>query len=274
MANSTAPETGKPPQGPSRAFPGMPYLNTITFADIGTAFAQGISDFRKAPQYGLFFGGIFAVAGLIIIASVLWFDMPWMIYPFAIGFPLVGPFAAVGLYEVSRRLEAGERLDWSGILSVIWRQRTREFSWMAFVSLFIFWVWIYQVRLLIAIILGFKASTSLNRFFEVLVSTQEGALFLIVGHIVGAILALVLYSVTVVALPFLLERNTDFVTALATSVRAVFTSPVPMLGFGICVTLLIIVASLPFFIGFLVVLPVLGHATWHLYRKIVTPMAV
>ena len=273
MAKSTAPKTSKAPEGPSRAFPGMPHLAAISFADIGTAFAQGISDFRQAPQYGLFFGGIFALSGLFIIASVMWLDMPWMIYPFAIGFPLIGPFAAVGLYEVSRRLEAGERLDWSGILSVIWRQRTREFSWMAFVSLFIFWIWIYQVRLLIAIILGFKASTSLNRFFDVLVSTQEGALFLIVGHIVGAILALILYSVSVVSLPFLLERNTDFVTAIATSVRAVFTSPVPMLGFGICVTLLIIAASLPLFLGFLVVLPILGHATWHLYRKIVAPVA-
>ncbi len=259
------------PEGPSRAFPGMPHLATISFADIGAAFAHGMSDFRQAPVYGLFFGGIFAVAGVIIVASVLWLDMPWMIYPFAIGFPLVGPFAAVGLYEVSRRLEAGEALDWNGILSVIWRQRTREFSWMAFVSLFIFWIWIYQVRLLIAIILGFKASTSLDRFLHVLVSTQEGLIFLLVGHIVGAILALVLYSVTVISLPFLVERNTDFVTALATSVRAVFTSPVPMLGFGLCVTILIIAASLPLFAGFLVVLPILGHTTWHLYRRIVAP---
>lgn len=266
------PAQTKTPIGPSRAFPDMPHLNKIGFADIGEALAQGINDFRQAPAFGLFFGGVFALSGLIIVASVLWLGMPWMIYPFAIGFPLIGPFAAVGLYEVSRRRERGEPLVWSEVLSVIWRQRSREFSWMAFVSLFIFWIWIYQVRLLIAIILGFKASTSLDRFFEVLVTTQEGVLFLIVGHIIGAMLALVLYSVTVVSLPFLLERSTDFITAIVTSIRAVFTSPVPMLVFGVCVTILIIVASLPLFIGFLVVLPVLGHATWHLYRRIVPPL--
>lgn len=269
-------ETGKanvkPQSGPSRVFPGMPHLNAITFADIGGALAQGIADFRQAPLFGLFFGGFFALGGLIIAVSLLYFYMPWMIYPFAIGFPLLGPFAAVGLYEVSRRIEHGRPLVWSEVLGVIWRQRTREFSWMAFVTLFIFWIWIYQVRLLIAVILGFKASSNMDRFINVLAATNEGVLFLAVGHIVGAVLALVLYSVTVVSLPFLLERNTDFITAIATSVKAVFTSPVPMLGWGLCVTILIIAGSLPAFLGFFIVLPILGHATWHLYRKIVPPL--
>lgn len=262
----------KPHSGPSRVFPGMPHLNEITFGDIGGALAQGIDDFRQAPQFGLFFGGVFALGGIMIAASLLYFDMPWMIYPFAIGFPLLGPFAAVGLYEVSRRIEHGRPLAWGEILGVIWRQRTREFSWMAFVTLFIFWIWIYQVRLLIAIILGFKASSNFDRFVDVVTSTNEGFLFLIVGHVVGAVLALVLYSVTVISLPFLLERNTDFITAIATSVKAVFTSPVPMLGWGLCVTVLVIAATLPAFLGFFVVLPVLGHATWHLYRKVVQPL--
>jgi uncharacterized membrane protein len=269
-------ETGKanaqPQSGPSRVFPGMPHLNAITFGDIGGALAQGIADFRQAPLFGLFFGGFFALGGLFIVASFVFFDMSWMIYPFAIGFPLIGPFAAVGLYEVSRRIEHGRPLVWREILGVIWRQRAREFSWMAFVTLFIFWIWIYQVRLLIAVILGFKASSNMDRFINVLATTNEGMLFLIVGHVVGAVLALVLYSVTVVSLPFLLERNTDFITAIATSVKAVFISPIPMLGWGVCVTILIIAGSLPAFLGFFVVLPILGHATWHLYRKIVPPL--
>lgn len=273
MAETQSGESGPVlPAGPSRAFPGMPHLNTIAFADIGDALARGIGDFRKAPVFGLFFGGIFALGGLVIAASLAFFDLPWMIYPFAIGFPLIGPFAAVGLYEVSRRLEHGTPLSWNGILGVVRRQSGREFAWMAFVTLFVFWIWVYQIRLLVALILGTKASASMTRFIEVVTSTSEGFVFLAIGHVVGAVLALILYSVTVVALPLLLEREIDVVTAIATSVKAVFNSPAPMLGWGICVTLLVIAASIPVFLGYFVVLPVLGHATWHLYRKIVQPV--
>ena len=260
-----------PEQNQLQPRPRMPVVRPVTFADLRACLSAGIADFRRAPLFGLFFGGVYALGGLLIVALVFKFGMSYLAYPLAIGFALIGPFVAVGLYEVSRRLELGRTLDWPGVLGVIYDQRRRELSWMAFVVLFVLWIWLYQVRLLIALFLGSRASIDLGRFLHVVVSTPEGLTFLAVGHLVGAVLALVLFSVTVIACPLLLDRDVDFVTAVVTSVKTVATSPVPMILWGLMVVVLILIASLPAFLGLLVVLPVLGHATWHLYRRAIAP---
>jgi uncharacterized membrane protein len=247
----------------------MPAVNRLTARDIREAFNAGYADFLKAPLFGFFFSGVYVIGGLLIAQSLFVWDMPWMIYPVAIGFPLIAPFAAVGLYEVSRRIAAGEPLAWNQILSVIRLQSKRELAFMAFVVLFIFWIWMYQVRLLIALILGRMSFSTLERFTDIVFTTPEGWLFLAIGHVVGAVLALVLFSVTVVSIPMLLDRNVDFVTAMITSVKTVVASPVVMLGWGVIVTLMVIAAMIPVFLGLLVALPVLGHATWHIYKKAV-----
>ncbi|GAB4355938.1 MAG: DUF2189 domain-containing protein [Oricola sp.] len=249
--------------------PAMPQVNEIGIADLLDVLRKGASDFARAPLFGLFFGGVYALGGIFIALSLTTWNMPWMIYPVAIGFPLIGPFVAVGLYEVSRRLDAGKPLAWGEILGVVWLQRQRELAWMAFVMLFVFWVWMYQVRLLVAIILARSSFSTLDRFAEVVFTTPQGWTFLAVGHVVGAILALVLFSITVISIPLLLDREADFVTAMITSVKTVAANPVPMIGWGLFVTIAVIASSVPMFLGLLVTLPVLGHATWHLYRKAV-----
>ncbi len=248
-----------------------PVVRPIRAADIAEALGQGLRDFQAMPLYGLAFGALYAAGGILIVLCLTAFGMVYLAYPLAAGFALIGPFVAIGLYEVSRRREAGEPVSLGAIWSAV-RSRS-EIGWMAFVTLFVFVIWMYQVRLLIALILGLNASFgSLKEFLTVVLTTNEGLLFLAIGNLDGAALSLILFSLTVVSFPLLLDREVDFVTAMVTSVRAVVTSPLPMIGWAAVIVLLLIVSALPYFLGLVVTVPVLGHATWHLYRRIVAPV--
>lgn len=247
-----------------------PVVRPISAADVIDALGKGLRDFQALPLYGLAIGGLYAVGGVAIVLSVMALGMTYLAYPLAAGFALVGPFAAIALYEVSRRREAGEVPS----VAEIWRavRGRSELGWMAFVTLFIFIMWMYQVRFLMALFLGLHASfANIQQFITTVLTTNEGLAFLLVGNVEGAVLSLILFSLTVVSFPLLLDRDVDFVTAMITSVRAVVTSPGPMIGWALVIVVLLIVSALPFFIGFLVTLPVLGHTTWHLYRRIVAP---
>jgi len=238
----------------------------IAMTDVWAALHQGWRDFLRAPLFGLFFGAFYAGGGMLLYLLLAYYRSVWLIIPLAIGFPLLGPFVAAGCYEISRRLARGEQLWWGEILTVTIRQSRRETGWMAFVVLFIFWVWMYQVRLLVALFLGFKGFASLDGFL-VAITQADGKVFLLVGSLVGAALSFVLYGCTVIAIPMLVHRNVDFITAVINSWRTVFENFRPMMGFGIIAAVLTFIAMMPFFAGLLVVLPVLGHATWHLYVK-------
>lgn len=247
-----------------------PVVRRVNATDIAESLAQGLRDFQAAPLYGLLFGALYAAGGMAIVASVTALGISYLAYPLAAGFTLIGPYVAVGLYEVSRRREAGQATSFFDIVGAM--RGHSEIGWMAFVTLFIFIMWIYQVRFLMALFLGLNASFStLEQFVTVVLTTNEGLLFLAVGNLVGAALSLILFSVTVVSFPLLLERDVDFITAMITSVRAVALSPVPMIGWAALIVVLLILSALPFFLGLLVTLPVLGHTTWHLYRRIVAP---
>jgi len=248
-----------------------PVVRPIAAADIAEALIEGLRDFQAVPLYGLAFGALYAAGGIAIVLCLTAFGMVYLAYPLAAGFAMIGPFVATGLYEVSRRREAGLPISFAAIWATV---RTRgEIGWMAFVTLFVFVIWMYQVRLLIALLLGLNASfSSLREFITVVLTTNEGLLFLAIGNAVGAALSLILFSLTVVSFPLLLDRDVDFVTAMITSVRAVVTSPVPMICWAALIVVLLAVSAVPYFLGLVVTLPVLGHATWHLYRRIIAPV--
>jgi len=248
-----------------------PVVRRIAAADIAEALSEGLRDFQAMPLYGLAFGAFYAAGGIAIVLCLTAFGLVYLAYPLAAGFAMIGPFVATGLYEVSRRREAGQPVSVAAIWATV---RTRgEIGWMAFVTLFVFVIWMYQVRLLIALLLGLNASfSSLREFIAVVLTTNEGLLFLAIGNAVGAALSLILFSLTVVSFPLLLDRDVDFVTAMVTSVRAVVTSPLPMIGWAALIVVLLAVSAMPYFLGLVVTLPVLGHTTWHLYRRIIAPV--
>jgi uncharacterized membrane protein len=249
----------------------MPSVRSIAWQDVREALDAGVADFRAAPAFGLFFGGIYAAGGLLILACLFWAGMAYLVYPLAAGFVLIGPFAAAGLYEVSRRRERGMPLVWREVVGAVYALGGRELAWMAFVGVFILVIWMYQVRLLIVLFLGFSLPPTVPGFLSLVLTTPEGLMFLAVGHVVGAALALVTFALTVVACPLLLERDHSFITAMITSVQAVLRNPGPMLGWAAVVALLLVIGMAPLFLGLTVALPILGHATWHLYRRVVAP---
>lgn len=250
-----------PPAAPA------PVPRAVTREDVTGALRLGWRDFTRAPVPALFFGGAMALGGIVILWLLVAYRQPWMIVPVAIGFPLVGPFLAAGTYEISRRLDTGEPVTLPGVLGVAWRQGTREFGWMAFVVLFVFWMWMYQARILIALFLDMGAFASPGTLAGALFATADGWTMMAIGTVTGGVLALVLFATTAIAMPLLVDRELDIVTAIVTSWRTVLASPGPMLLWGAVVGALTLLAMVPMFLGLTVAFPVLGFATWHLFRR-------
>lgn len=248
-----------------------PEVNQITAADIVASLKAGTADYLARPILSSFFGLFYVVFGMLFVWSLVWLEMIWMVIPAIVGFPLVAPFAAAGLYEMSRRLQSGQAFGWSDILGVMAHQSKREMGWMAFVTLFVFWVWMYQVRLWLAIILRDASFSDFDGLLHILFFTTQGWTFLAVGTFVGALLSAVLFSLTVVAMPMLLDRETNFVTAMLTSIRVVTENPAVMLTWAALVSVALLLSLVPAFLGLIFTLPILGHTTWHLYQRAVQP---
>ncbi len=246
-----------------------PDVYKITFDDLIEVTAAGINDFRSAPKYGLFFGGIYAVVGWLLVVMLWWFGLYYLVYPIAMGFALIAPFASVGFYSVSEFLEKGKPLSWSAVFGAVREASKRDLRWMALITGFTFFMWIDYAVIIFLSFMGFDALGP--QAFDLITSTSQGWMFLFVGHIAGAIMAIIVFSISVVTYPMLYDRDIDFVTAMVTSVRLVFANPVTMLSWCAFITVLTGLSLLSVFVGLFIMLPVLGHASWHLYRRAVGP---
>lgn len=246
--------------------PVKPEVMILEMADLRAAMAAGWQDFRAAPMFGLFFAAVYVAGGWLIVYALTATGQLWWTLPAAAGFPILGPFIACGLYEVSRRLEAGEPLSWAAVLGVILRQKDRQIPSIAAVVVVFFLFWNFLAHMIFALFLGLQAMTNISTSFDVFL-TANGLMMLAVGSLIGAGFAGVLFALTVVSLPLLLDREIDFVTAMITSVSVVLTSPRVMLAWGLMIAVLLFAGMALWFLGLFIVLPVLGHATWHLYRR-------
>lgn len=242
-------------------------LNPVSVNDLVDIIAAGARDFFNAPLYGLVFGALFAAAGWVLIALLMVLGLPYLAYPLAMGFALVAPFAAAGFYAVSDHLEQGKPLSWGGVLGGVKNAVGRDLRWMALVTGFALVIWMDIAAFLFFAFTGFHGVGP--DFLDRLLSTPSGLLFLVLGNLSGAIIALSIFSISVISFPMLYDRDVDFVTAMVASVRLVMANPVAMCVWCALIGVAMGLSVLSGFVGFLVVLPVIGHATWRLYRHAV-----
>ncbi len=242
----------------------VPALRTLTNDDLRAALSAGWRDLKAAPIYGLFFAFVYVVGGIALYYGLMSANEPlWLVLVVA-GFPLIAPFAAVGLYEVSHRRETGEPLSWGPVLGALRGQGDGQLPVMGVVVLLVFGFWIILARGLTAIFMG---QSGIGFFDLGALFSVAGVAMVLVGTAIGAALALVLFSITAFSLPMLLDRRVDFVTAIITSLSVVRANPAVMARWAAIIVVALAVAMVPMFLGLFVVLPVLGHATWHLYRR-------
>jgi len=246
-----------------------PAIRRIGVADLKDALARGLDDFAAYRTDVIFLCVIYPLVGVVLARLAFGYDLLPLVFPLASGFALIGPFAAVGLNEMSRRREAGMSVTWADAFEVF---RSPSFGAIVVLGLLlmaIFLLWLLAAEGIYLVTLGPESPASLRAFVHDVFTTPAGWTMIGAGIGVGFLFALLVLAISAVSFPLLLDREAGVDTAMLTSIRAVLTNPGPMAAWGLIVSGGLVIGSIPFFLGLIIVMPVLGHATWHLYRLIV-----
>lgn len=246
---------------------GAPALSKPTGAILRAALAAGWRDFRAAPAFGLIAALLSILAGWGLIGITVWAGHTFWFVLGVFGFPLVAPFAALGTYEVSRLRGLGETPGVGRVLRALLAESGRQLPLLCALMMVMLLFWFFLGHMIFALFLGLKPMTNVMSSADVFLSS-DGLMMLGLGSLVGAGFALLLYAICVIGLPLLLDREVDYVTAMIKSVGFVAANPVVMLAWAAFIAVLLLLAMLPGLLGLLVVLPWLGHASWHVYAAL------
>ena len=248
---------------------GQPAIRRIGVKDLKDALKHGIADFSAMPSHAIFLCVIYPVIGILLAQLIFGYSILQFLFPLVAGFALIGPFAAIGLYELSRRREAGLDSSAGHALDVLHSPSIGAIVALGVLLMLIFLVWLASAHAIYVANFGYAAPTSIEQFVRDVFTTPAGWRLIVIGIGVGFLFAVLVLTISVVSFPLLLDREVGAAVALLTSIRAVLANPVPMAMWGLTVAVLLVAGSLPFLIGLTVAIPVLGHSTWHLYRKVV-----
>lgn len=247
----------------------QPQVRDIDYGDILDAVRRGFLDFWHQPSHLAFLFLIYPVVGVILVTATSGGNALQLAFPIVTGFALVGPVAAVGLYEISRRRERGLDSSWRHALDVLESPALPSILAVGAMLLTLFLLWLYAAELVYRATFGTTPPQNALGFLSEVLTTSHGWTLILVGNAVGFVFAFIALTTTVVAFPLLVDRDVGAYVAVRTSIRAVAANPGAMLFWGVIVAAALFIGSIPLFVGLAIVIPVLGHATWHVYRKVV-----
>jgi len=242
-------------------------IRTISLSDLREALRLGWEDFMAIPSHAIILCVIYPVLGLVLARAVFGYAVIPLLFPLAAGFALVGPFAALGLYELSSRRERGEEASAWDAFEVLRSPSFGAMLGLGTLLLALFVTWVATAEAIYTAVFGYGGATGFTDFVQRVFTTPAGWWLIIVGCGVGFLFALLALCISVVSFPLMLDRHAGALEAMVTSLRVAGQNPVPIAAWGLIVAALLVAGSLPFFLGLAVVIPLLGHATWHLYRK-------
>ncbi len=252
--------------------PLQPAVRHISTSDLYHALARGYDDFAAFPSHAVFLCVIYPLLGILLIGFTFsTLSLLPLAVPIAAGFALVGPIAAIGLYELSRRREAGLDSSPSHVFDVLHSPSLGSIIALSVLLMAIYLIWLAVAEGLYIVVFGYSAPASIEQFITDLLTTPRGWALIIVRWGIGFLFAALVLSISAISFPLLLDRDVGAASAMHTSLRVMAANPLPMALWGLIVATLLVIGSIPFFVGLAVVIPVLGHATWHLYRRTVEP---
>jgi uncharacterized membrane protein len=250
-----------------------PVVRKIGFTDIGDALKSGLTDFSEKPSHYVFLCLMYPIAGIVLIVWSSGANLLPLLFPLMSGFALLGPIAAIGLYEISRRREMGLDSSWSHAFDVRYSPALPSIIAVGILLLALFIGWLIVAQMIYTAYFGDAMPASISSFVSEVLTTRAGMGLIFWGNLAGFVFAVIVLATTVVTFPLLLDRDVGAVAAIDASMRATLANPGPVALWGLIVAALLLIGTIPIFAGLAVVMPILGHSTWHLYRKLIAPAA-
>lgn len=248
----------------------MHEINKLTQDDLRAALQAGYQDFLETRADAIFVVLVYPLVGLVLFGLGLQMNLIPLLAPLVAGFAILGPVAAVGLYEISRRREAGLEAHWLDALGVFRSPAFGAILALGFYLTMLFLIWLMSAQSIYAQTLGPEAPASVSAFIRDVFLTAPGWTMILLGSLVGFLFAVIALAMSVVSFPLLLDRHVGVPIAVVTSVKVLRRNPTVILTWGALVLTMLVIGSIPLLLGLIFVMPILGHATWHLYRRAIS----